>query len=261
MESVNRHVAEQADAALAAIEGALDAGAILGVYLYGSAVAGALRPDSDLDLFVVVRRRLDGPQKRRVIEALLPISGRETRAPSRRPLEVTVVARPEVVPWHYPPRWELQYGEWLRSEFLAGDFEPWPSVNPDLAVLVALVLGSGRPLVGPPAGELLDAVPPRDLVRAMVDELPELLADLETDTRNVVLTLARIWTTVATGEIRWKDAAAAWALNELPPEHRPVLARARELYLDGGYGTWEDMAAVRALTDFVVARIEALSPR
>ena len=42
----------------------------------------------------------------------------------------------------------------------------------------------------------------------MLDGVPSLMADLADDTRNVLLTLARIWTTVATGEIRSKDEAA-----------------------------------------------------
>jgi hypothetical protein len=54
----------------------------------------------------------------------------------------------------------------------------------------------------------------------MADELPSLVADLESDTRNVLLTLARMWTTVATGRIVSKDAAAAWALERLPPSAR-----------------------------------------
>ena len=232
---------------------------MLGTYVYGSAVGGGLRPDSDLDLFVVAGRRLTPDEKLQLIGGLLPISGRELRPAPWRPLELTVVALPEVRPWLYPPRWELQYGEWLRPEFLAGELAPWPSVNPDLAVLIAMVLASSRPLVGPPASELLDPVPHEDLVRAMVDELPQLLGDLETDTGNVLLTLARIWTTVATGEIRSKDAAGDWALAHLPAEYRPVLAQARDLYLGGGYGKWGGMDAVRAHAAFVVGEIERLA--
>lgn len=248
----------QIEAALGVIGQALNRGTALGVYLYGSAIVGGLRPDSDLDLFVVTDRRLRLAEKRGLIEGLLPISGRETRPPSWRPLEVTVVAQAEVRPWRYPPRWELQYGEWLRDVFLAGELEPWPSANPDLGVLIVMVLTSGRPLLGPPAAELLDPVPHGDLVRSMVDELPQLLGDLETDTRNVLLTLARIWTTVATSAIHSKDEAAEWALARLPAEHRPVLAMARDLYREGGYGTWDDMDAVRAHAAFVVAAIERL---
>lgn len=250
---------EQLEAAVGAISEVLETDTVLGAYLYGSAVDGGLRPDSDLDLFVVASRRLTLDQKRALIHGLMPISGRESRPASWRPLELTMVAQPEVRPWRYPPRWELQYGEWLRPEFLAGELEPWPSVNPDLAVLIAMVLASGRPLIGPPASELLDPVPHGDLVRAMVDELPQLLGDLESDTRNVLLTLARIWTTVATGEIRSKDAAADWALAQLPSESRPMLARARDLYVSGGFGPWEDFDAVRSHAAFVVGEIQRLA--
>jgi predicted nucleotidyltransferase len=45
------------------------------------------------------------------------------------------------------------------------------------------------------------------------------------------ITLARIWCCVASGQVMAKDDAAEWALPRLPVEHRPVLARAREIYL------------------------------
>ena len=83
-----------------------------------------------------------------------------------------------------------------------------------------MVLLGNRPVFGPPPSEVLDPVPRDDLVRAVVHGIPGLLDDLEPDTANVLLTLARIWTTVATGEIRAKDAAADWVLGRLPEEHR-----------------------------------------
>ena len=102
-------------------------------------------------------------------------------------------------------------------------------------------------LVGPPPAQLLDAVPHDDLIRGAMVGIPELLGDLESDTRNVLLTLARIWTTLQTGQIRSKDAAAVWVLEQLPPEHQPVLARARAMYLGGeDEERWDDLTAVRA---------------
>jgi streptomycin 3"-adenylyltransferase len=77
--------------------------------------------------------------------------------------------------------------------------------------------------------------------------------------RNVVLTLARIWSTVATGEIRSKDAAAEWALPRLPEEHRAVLSRARTIYLGGQEEQWHDLAGrVRAHADHVAPEISRL---
>ena len=140
---------------------------------------------------------------------------------------------------------------------LSGAVEPEPAENPDLAVLITMVRQTGRALIGPAAIDLLDAVPRADLVRAMLDGVPSLMSDLDDDTRNVLLTLARIWTTVATGEIRSKDEAADWVLSRLPEADRPTLARARDLYRTGGYGDPWDEGAVRPLAERLVSEIIA----
>ncbi|MEV0224916.1 aminoglycoside adenylyltransferase family protein [Streptomyces sp. NPDC050704] len=233
---------------------------VVGVYLHGSAVLGGLRPSSDLDLFVVARRRTTEHERRALVQGLLRVSGDGARTgPPARPVELTVVAQDEVRPWRYPPRCELLYGEWLRDEF-ERDMVPAPSPTPDLAPLITMVLLGDAPLVGPPPAEVLDPVPHEDLRRAIVAGVPELLADLESDTRNVLLTLARIWTTLATGTVTSKDGAAAWVLDRLPARHRPVLARARAAYLGGERESWGGlMPDVRAHADHVVRAIEQLA--
>ncbi|CAM5721494.1 Streptomycin 3'-adenylyltransferase OS=Streptomyces violarus OX=67380 GN=FHS41_006532 PE=4 SV=1 [Streptomyces violarus] len=105
-----------------------------------------------------------------------------------------------------------------------------------------MVLRADAPLHGPPPAGLLDPVPHDDLRRAIVAGVPELMAELDSDTRNVLLTLARIWATLKTGTIRSKDAAAEWALDRLPAGHRPVLARARAVYLGQEAERWDDQA-------------------
>ena len=237
--------------------------ALVGAYLFGSAALGGLRPESDLDLLAVSSRPTADHERRRLVERLLAISGRPTRQGRWRRLELTLVVESHVRPWRYPPQMDFQYGDWLRRDFEAGNLEPWPSrTNPDLAVLLAMVLRADAPLAGPPPAQVLDPVPPRDLARAMIDGVEPLLADLDDDTRNVVLTLARIWSTLATGEIRSKDAAADWALERLPEEHRPVLARARAIYLGDEPERLHDLAPrVRPHADHVVAEIEALGRR
>jgi streptomycin 3"-adenylyltransferase len=56
-----------------------------------------------------------------------------------------------------------------------------------------------------------------------------------------VLTLARVWNTVVSGQVVAKDVAAEWALPLLPPEHRPVLARARDIYVGTHQEEWDDL--------------------
>ncbi len=230
----------------------------LGVYLHGSAVLDGLMPASDLDFLVVSRRSAELPERRALLDGLLTTSG----YPPARPVELAVVVRSEIDPWRYPPRADFLYGEWLREDFEAGAI-PMPEPMPDLAVLVTMVLAGDHALSGPPPARLLPPVPHADVVRASVAGIPGLLDDLEHDTRNVILTLARIWTTVATGGITSKAAAADWACARLPPHHRPVLQHAKELYLNSRYDeeSWSDelRAQVHDHVQRVVAEIRLLS--
>ena len=223
--------------------------AVAGVYLFGSAVHGGLRASSDLDILVVLDRRTTRDERRRLIDGLLERS-RSTEHRERRHLEVTAVVAPDVRPWRYPPPMELQYGDWWRRELQAGE-EPWTSPNPDLAMLFTSVRDDGVALVGPPASEVLDPVPLADLKRACRDVIPELLPGLEDDdTRNSLLTLARIWFTLSTGRIESKDVAAAWALDRLPDGAGEALRLARAAYLGEAADDWTAPAIVLAEADW-----------
>ncbi|CAL9279298.1 Streptomycin 3''-adenylyltransferase [Streptomyces sp. enrichment culture] len=234
---------------------------VIGTYLHGSSVLGGLSPASDVDVLVVSRRRMDERARHTLLDGLLGISGSGNQV---RPVELTVVVQSEVRPWRYPPTCDFLYGEWLRGEYEAG-LVPQPEPMPDLALLITMVLSGDHPLTGLRPARVLDPVPRADLVRASVAGIPGLLDELDSDTRNVLLTLARIWTTLATGRIRSKDAAADWALARLPPEHRAVLGHARQLYLDCPYSeeSWSDAlrARVRPHVDHVLTEIDRLLTR
>lgn len=227
---------------------------LLAVYLYGSAVDGGLRPDSDLDLLVVSRTPLSGGARQDLVTQLLALSA-YPRMGERRPLELTVVVLDAIRPWRYPPRRDLQFGEWLRLALERGDIAP-PTADPDLTLLLACARQTGHALVGPPAAELLPTIPIADLRRAILDSLPTLLADLHGDERNVLLTLARMAFTLATGRIVAKDQAAAWLAERLPAPQRALLELARRGYLGECQDDWRPHAeAVAALVEHVQEEI------
>ncbi len=243
---------DQGRVAVAAITGAIRRDAIVGIYLYGSALGGGLRPDSDLDLALVTSRRLTALEREALIDAIRPLSRRSLRPPDWLPLEVTVLALPDVQPWRYPPHFDMQYGEWLTDNELDQQVRASPTMNPDIAVAITMMRQTSHAYVGPSAEDVLDPVPHADLVRATLDAIPDLLADLEDDTRNVLLTLARMWATTVTGTIRSKDNAAEWAAARLPAGNRRLLDQARTLYLEGGWGEWDTtMDDVRHLAELM----------
>jgi predicted nucleotidyltransferase len=213
---------------------------LVGLYQHGSAVLGGLHPRSDLDVLAVSARGTTRAQKQQLVNRLLATSPAGPARTGWRPVELTIVVQSEIRPWRYPPSMDFQYGEWLRSEFESGDFEPRPATtDPDLASLITMVLLANHPLLGPPPAEVLDPVPHADFITAIVSGIDGLLRDLDSDTCNVMLTLARIWSTVATGGVRPKDAAADWALARIPEDQRDVLVHARAIYLGDEVDDWE----------------------
>lgn len=235
--------------------------AVVGIYLHGSAVLGGLRPDSDLDVLVVATRTLDHRERVAIIDGLLDVSGRRARRTAGRPIELTVVVADAVRAWSYPPPEDFQYGEWLRDDYEAG-LVPTPRLSPDLAILISTVLSGGAVLRGPHPTSVLAPVPQEDLVQATAAGVPDLLEELHSDTRNVLLTLARVWMTLTTGVVTSKDKAADWALARLPAQHRPLLSLARLAYLGKAEDAWaEQRDRVNDLGVLLSQQIATCTPR
>lgn len=221
--------------------------AVLGIYLHGSGADGKLRPASDLDLLVIAARALGAVERHTLVAELLPISG--PGSGGRRSIELTVVVQSEIRPWRYPPEADFLYGDWLRAE-IAENGPPQAGPMPNLAIEIPQVLATRSTVSGPDPGVLLNPVPVSDTIRGSLDAVPALLGDLQEDTRNVLLTLARIWATVATGNVMGKETAARWALERLHPRDRPVLEHALHLYLTSTYAEEQPWAeALRGQID------------
>ncbi|MFN4102372.1 MAG: DUF4111 domain-containing protein, partial [Pararhodobacter sp.] len=86
--------------------------------------------------------------------------------------------------------------------------------------------------------------------RAMHDLLPTLLDGLQDDTRNVLLTLARMWHTASSKTFVSKDKAALWAIPRLARDKALTLAHARQAYLCEVADDWHGgRDAARRLAD------------
>jgi streptomycin 3"-adenylyltransferase len=230
--------------------------ALLGVYLYGSAVVGGLRTFSDIDIFVVSGRVTTREEKSKLVSSLLEISGVYQRT-AKRPIELLIVTHSQINPWTYPSSFDFQYGDWLRKEFEKGNIEPWPSkVMPDLALLITQVMLASKTLVGRAPDKLLPKVPYKDILSATEVSLTELASNLTCDTRNILLTYARIWAMLTTDSIWPKPEAALWAMEQLPIGHKEVMARARSICIGEQAEYWEDMVPqVHRCVDFMEAKI------
>lgn len=106
------------------------------------------------------------------------------------------------------------YGEWLREQFDKGAI-PEPTYDPDLAILLSQLRENSINLFGPEATEVIEPVPMTDIRRAIKESLPGLIASIEGDERNVILTLARMWLTPLPVEFAQKIRLHEWAIPKL----------------------------------------------
>ncbi|MFM5335791.1 aminoglycoside adenylyltransferase family protein [Aeromonas enteropelogenes] len=231
------NVPAEAKHALSIVQ-ALLAKSLVAVYLHGSAVAGGLRPNSDVDLIVVIDQPMTSEARRRLTSELMAISGQYPfDLAGRRPIEMIVFLRADLADIHYPARSEFIYGEWMREMFELGECAK-SSYDPELTLVLAQARQEAISLTGPIASELLPVLPMSDIRRAISDLLPALVETLQGDERNVLLILARMWYTTVTGAFASKDFAADWASTQLPAEQAHLLVAAREAYLNGSDNDW-----------------------
>ena len=233
---------------------------LLAIHLFGSAVAGGLKPQSDIDLLVTVDAPLTSSIRHALMMDLQTVSAWPV-ADGIRPLEVTVVQHAAITPWRYPPIRECQYGEWLRDELAAGRIQG-ACEDPDLAILITQARAHSICLLHTPADALFAPVPRRDLLNAYKDTIDQWRApvDWAGDESNVVLALARIWFSLSTGGFAPKDGAARWAMPQLPAEHQAVLQSALMSYLHPGAGNMNDnQLQITAYVHFVKAMIRKLN--
>ncbi|HYI31023.1 MAG TPA: aminoglycoside adenylyltransferase family protein [Bradyrhizobium sp.] len=226
--------------------------ALVAVYLHGSAVAGGLRPDSDIDILAVVNQPTTQTIRKALVAELMKISGYPAALDTPRPLEVIIFNEDDLAEPGYPARSAFIYGEWLRKKFEAGEV-PQPVADPELTVLLAQARQNAKTLFGQEPTEILPVIPAEDLRRAIGEALPALINSLEGDERNVLLTLARMWLTLTTGQIVPKDVAAEWAISRLPAESSATIALARAAYL--GLATNDDWTNQGARTRQTVSQI------
>ncbi|WP_227648112.1 AadA family aminoglycoside 3''-O-nucleotidyltransferase, partial [Klebsiella pneumoniae] len=201
--AVTIEISNQLSEVLSVIERHLES-TLLAVHLYGSAVDGGLKPYSDIDLLVTVAVKLDETTRRALLNDLMEASAFPGESETLRAIEVTLVVHDDIIPWRYPAKRELQFGEWQRNDILAGIFEP-AMIDIDLAILLTKAREHSVALVGPAAEEFFDPVPEQDLFEALRETLKlwNSQPDWAGDERNVVLTLSRIWT-------KANKLAAAW---------------------------------------------------
>jgi streptomycin 3"-adenylyltransferase len=204
--------------------------ALVGVYVHGSIAFGCFNvARSDVDVLIVAERPLDVEEKLRLADVLL----RASAVPYA--VELHVLTREQLARWRHPSPFELHYGESHREGFAfdpVGTLAAMASTDPDLAAHVTVARALAIPLVGPAADDVFPPVPWADYEDSLRRDLAW--------SRNVksalygVLSPCRVWASLATRDLHSKASGAAWALERLPADLRPLVASALASYTGTG---------------------------
>ena len=228
----------QLQAALALVQKILSLD-VQALYLHGSAVAGGLRPQSDLDILAIVDAPLSDEQRQDLIAALLSISAPHPATPDGpRCIELVVCRLADLQRNEHPAKVEFIYGEWLRDAFREGYLSD-AAADPEYTLLLAQARQQAQLLWGRDVLADVPVTPIEHIRQAMRDGVEPLYEGLRGDERNVLLTLARMWRTGVHGDFVTKEQAAEWAIPRLPAELAKTLEYARLAYIGEVLDRWD----------------------
>lgn len=209
------------------------------LYLHGSAVAGGLRPQSDLDILAVVDAPLSDEQRQDLIAALLSVSAPHPATPGGpRCIELVVCRLADLQRNVHPAKVEFIYGEWLRDAFKEGYLSD-AAADPEYTLLLAQARQQAQLLWGRDVLADMPATPIEHIRQAMREGVDPLYEGLRGDERNVLLTLARMWRTGVHGDFVTKEQAAEWAIPRLSAELAKTLEYARLAYVGEVLDRWD----------------------
>lgn len=207
------------------------AGNLLGVYLHGSLAMGCYNPQrSDLDVLAVTHGALSAADRPRLARLLLQLSG----VPSA--IEISLLCRPDLHPWRHPAPYAFHFSEDWRDRTQSHlEHGTWPEqesapTDPDLAAHLTVTVARGVCLWGPPAAEVLPAVPAADYASSILGDFRWGRDLLEVNPVYFVLNACRVRAFVQEGLVLSKDEGGEWALSHLPAHHAAVISQALRVY-------------------------------
>lgn len=216
---------------------------VVGIYLHGSLALGCFNPaSSDLDLVVVTARPMALRERNWLIRSLLAHSRHADLPPSpfvenEHPIEISIMTTDDLLPWRYPPRYDLHYSESWRERYTrdiaTGAWRDWrrPSEgDPDLAAHLMVIRERGICLSGAPIAEVIPMIPERDYRVAILSDVHDIKAQIVQNPVYWVLNACRVVAYLDDGAIRSKVEGGEWGLTHLPSDHHALIRQALATY-------------------------------
>ncbi|HEU5228802.1 MAG TPA: aminoglycoside adenylyltransferase domain-containing protein [Ktedonobacteraceae bacterium] len=205
---------------------------LVAIYLHGSLAMGCFNPErSDIDLLVVIRRRLPSETQRQLMEALLALSN----APC--PIEISLLVEQELKPFQHPLPYHLHYSETWRQkigdELADGSWRRWNEAgryDSDLSAHLTIIHHRGITLYGPAAADILPEVPAEHYRASIVGDYIDARDTAMHNPVYFILNACRVHAYLSEQMILSKDEGGVYGLKTLLPEFHGSINQALEIY-------------------------------
>jgi len=206
---------------------------LTGVYLHGSAAMGCYQPKkSDLDFMVVVNENLTDAEKREYMDMVIEL---DAEGPAKG-IEMSVVTKDVCNPFVYPTPFILHYSrrhtEWYRTN--PEDYiRKMNGTDRDLAAHFTVIRGRGICLYGLPVEEVFGAVPEKDYLDSIWDDVSGAGEEIADNPMYLILNLTRVLGYLKEKEVLSKQEGGTWGLKNLPGKYHPLILAALDEYENG----------------------------
>jgi predicted nucleotidyltransferase len=198
---------------------------LVGVYLYGSLAMGCFNSkSSDIDVIIVVRKRLLKGQRRKEIEYL-----KEACSKSRR-IELSIVRENVIQNPQYPIMVDLHFEYW--GEIFENEKDK------EILSNLYTTRKRGFRICGKPISKVFSEIPSRYHLRSVIEDLKCTRKHLHESPERVgydpavywVLGSCRILAFIREGRVLSKLEGGEWGLASLPKEYHTLIEQALSCY-------------------------------
>ncbi|MGF7035190.1 streptomycin 3'-adenylyltransferase [Paenibacillus mucilaginosus] len=202
---------------------------LTGIYLHGSLAMGGFHPEhSDIDVLVVVKRKLTQEEKKRIARGLLAF---EERLPGGGGVELSVITASSMEHWKHPASFEFHYSAAHRDRYRADEnYICGGGTDPDLAAHLTVTYHRGIALYGPPVRSVVPEIPREHYMDSIFSDIENATEQIAAKPVYYTLNLCRVLYYLREGIVSSKVEGGAWGLSVLPPEYRPLIRQCLDEY-------------------------------
>ncbi|MBP1994410.1 aminoglycoside adenylyltransferase domain-containing protein [Paenibacillus eucommiae] len=191
-----------------------------GIYLHGSLAMGCFNPSrSDIDLLVVVKRKLSRTGIKRIVRDVLVLHEGMTNG-----LEFSVILDENLALFDYPTPFELHYSDYHREKYRTDDhYVCGGDKDRDLASQITIAYHRGITLYGKPLAELYPPIERRYYLASILHDVEGAPKEIISNPIYVTLNLCRVLLYIREGKLSSKREGGEWGITHLPIQYRDLV--------------------------------------